>query len=170
MKADTKPTLQDVAAQLCPGPPPDWVLARLRQNALLVGFHIGTDNDDVELQLYASALYLRDWLPMYVRVAKMIGEDYPDCIDPLTTALEELIPILAKDIRPPTAHRPPDLRRRLCAAVCLGIWREVRGVEQPYSPKLWAACEAYWVACGHPPNPSGNVKRWERLLEEKTTT
>jgi hypothetical protein len=170
MKADAKPTLEEVAALLCPGPPPEWVLDRLRQNAPLVGFRTGTDNDDVELQLYASALYLRDWLPMYVRVAEMIGDQYPPCVDEVTTALEELIPILAKDIRPPTDGRPPDLRLRLCAAVCLGIWREVRGVEQPYSPKLWAACEAYWVACGHPLNPSGNVKRWERLLEEKTTT
>ena len=147
MKADAKPTLETVAALLCPSPPPEWVLARLRQNAPLVGFHTGTDSNDVELQLYASALYLRDWLPMYVRAAEMIGEEYPPCVDEVTTALEELIPILAKDIRPPKASRPIDLGLRLCAAVCLGIWREVRGKEQPYSPKPWTACEAYWVAC-----------------------
>jgi hypothetical protein len=170
MKVDAKPTLEEVAALLCPASPPDWVIARLRQNAPLVGYHTGTDNDDVELQLYASALYLRDWLSMYVRTAEMIGEHYPPCIDDVTTALEELIPILAKDIHQPKDSRPPDLRLRLCAAVCLGIWREVRGKEQPYSPKLWAACEAYWVACDHPAKLSGNVKRWERLLKEKTTT
>ena len=170
MKADAKPTLEEVAALLCLGPPPSWVIDKLRQNRPLVGFRTGTDNDDVELQLYASALYLRDWLPMYVRAAEMIGEQYPPCVDEVTTALEVLIPILAKDIHPPTDGRPVDLRLRLCAAVCLGIWREVRGREQPYSPKLWEACEAYWVACGHPLNPSGNVKRWERLLEGKSTT
>ena len=168
MKADAKPTLEEVAALLCPGPPPEWVLDRLRQNAPLVGFRTGTDNDDVELQLYASALYLRDWLPMYVGAAEMIGEDYPLCIDDVTNALEELIPILARDIHQPS--RPPDPRLGLCAAVCLGIWRDIRGVEQPHSPKLWAACEAYWVACGHPAKLSGNVKRWERLLKKKTTT
>jgi hypothetical protein len=150
MKADAKPTLEEVAALLCLGPPPSWVIDKLRQNRPLVGFRTGTDNDDVELQLYASALYLRDWLPMYVRAAEMIGEQYPPCVDEVTTALEVLIPILAKDIRPPTDGRPPNLRLRLCAAVCLGIWREARGVEQPHSPKLWAACEAYWIACGQP--------------------
>src|SRR5215471_18700263 len=101
MKADAKPTLEEVAALLCPGPPPEWVIARLRHNVPLVGFHTGTDSDDVELQLYASALYLRDWLPMYVRAAEMIGEQYPPCVDDVTTALEELIPILAKDIHQP---------------------------------------------------------------------
>jgi hypothetical protein len=168
MKADAKPTLEEVAALLCPASPPDWVLDKLRQNRPLVGYHTGTVSDDVERLLFQSALCLRDWLPMYVRAAEMIGEDYPLCIDDVTNALEELIPILARDIHQPS--RPPDPRLGLCAAVCLGIWRDIRGVEQPHSPKLWAACEAYWVACGHPAKLSGNVKRWERLLKKKTTT
>ena len=70
---------------------------------------------------------------MHVRVAEITGEEYPPCIDEVTTGLEELIPILAKDLQQPKDSRPPDLRLRLCAAVCLGIWREVRGKEQPYS-------------------------------------
>jgi len=170
MKADAKPTLEEVAALLCPASPPDWVLDKLRQNRPLVGYHTGTVSDDVERLLFQSALCLRDWLPMYVRAAEMIGEEYPPFIDDVTTHLEELIPFLAKDIHQPKDGRPPDLRLRLCAAVCLSIWRDVRGKEQPYSPKLWAACEAYWVACGHPAKQSGNVKRWEQLLVEKTTT
>jgi hypothetical protein len=164
-----KPTLEEVAALLCPAAPPGWVLDKLRQNAPLVGYHTGVDNDNVEQSLLASALYLRDWLQMYVRAADMLGEEYPLCIDDVTIHLEELIPFLAKDIHQPKDGRPPDLRLRLCAAVCLSIWRDVRGKEQPYSPKLWAACEAYWVACNHPAKKSGNVKRWEQLLVEKTT-
>jgi hypothetical protein len=169
MKADTKPTIEEVAALLCPASPPDWVIARLNQNAPLVGYHTGVVSDDVERLLFESALRLRDWLPMYVRAAEMIGEDYPLCIDTITTELEELIPFLAEGIHQPKDGRPSDARLQLCAAVCLGIWREVRGVEQPYSEKLWEACEAYWVACGHPLNPSGNVKRWRRLLHHIST-
>jgi hypothetical protein len=169
MKADAKPTLEEVAALLCPASPPDWVIDRLRQNAQLVGLRTGTDNDDVERLLFESALHLRDWLPMYVRAAELIGEEYPRCIDDVTTHLEELIPFLASEVEQPKDGRPRDARLRLCSAVCLGIWREVRGVEQPYGTKLWAACEAYWVACGHPAKLSENVKRWERLLHQITT-
>jgi len=169
MKADAKPTLEEVAALLCPAAPPDWVLDRLRQNRPLVGYHTGADNDDVEVSLLQSALYLRDWLPMYVGAAEMIGEDYPLCIDDVTTHLEVLIPFLARHILQPKDGRPPDARLRLCAAVCLSIWREVRGREQPYSEKLWTACEAYWVACGHPSNPSGNVRWADHLLDCATT-
>jgi hypothetical protein len=170
MKADTKPTLEEVAALLCPASPPDWVLYKLRQNKPLVGYHAGTDNDDVERLLFESALHLQNWLPMYVSAAEMVDEEYPLCIDDVTTALEGLIAFLAREVKQPKRHRPPDMRLRLCPAVCLGIWREVRGIEQPYSPKLWAACELYWVACGHPQNPSGNVKRWERLCVEGAIT
>jgi hypothetical protein len=168
MKADAKPTLEDVAALL--GSLEEWVLSRLRQNRPLVGYHAGTGNDDVERLLFESALHLRDWLPMYARAAEMIGEEYPTCIDDVTNALEELIPFLARDIERPKDGRPPDARLRLCAAVCMSIWRDVRGVEQPYSTKLWAACEAYWVACGHPAKLSGNVKRWEEHLLDLVST
>jgi hypothetical protein len=168
MKADAKPTLEEVAALL--GSSEEWVIARLRQNATLVGFRSGTDDDDVERLLLQSALHLQNWLPMYVRAAEMIGEEYPFCIDDVTTPLEELIPFLARHILQPKDGRPQDARLRLCAAVCLSIWRVVHGREQPYSEKLWAACETYWVACGHPSNPSGNVKRWEQHLLAKATT
>ena len=170
MKADAKPTLEEVAARLCDGAPPDWVIARLRQNRQLIGYRAGTDNDDVERLLLESALHLRDWLPMYVRAAEMVDEEYPVCIDDVTTELEKLIPFLAREVNQPKGGRPSDMRLRLCAAVCMGIWREVRGTEQPYSPNLWAACEAYWVACDHPSNPGGNVKRWaDHLLDVATT-
>jgi hypothetical protein len=170
MKADA--TLEVVAEKLAKGPPPAWVIDRLRENKPLVGYHAGHGDDDVERLLFESALHLRDWLQMYVRLEEMTGEEYPSCIDEVTTGLDELIPFLAKDVDQPKDGRPTDGRLRLCAGVCLEIWREVHGKGQPYAPQLWAACEAYWVACGHPENPSGNEKRWQRLLEwaQRTTT
>ena len=165
MKADAKPTIEEVASILCKAAAPqEWVITRLRESAPYVGYHAKNDNDDVERLLLESALHLRDWLPMYLKLEEMTGEEYPLCIDDVTNALDELIPFLASEVDQPKDGRPPDGRLRLCAAVCLGIWRDIHGVEQPYSPKLWAACEAYWVACGHPQRLSGNVKRWERLL------
>src|SRR6516225_8280494 len=125
MKADAKPTFEEVAALLCPGAPEEWVLYRLRQNRPLVGYHAGTDNDDVERLLFESALHLQNWLPMYAHAAEMVGEEYPPCIDDVTTALEELIPFLAREVNQPKDGRPTDARLRLCAAVCMSIWREV---------------------------------------------
>jgi hypothetical protein len=156
--------LEPIAAQLGAAGV-DWAIDRLCKNKPLVGLHAGHGDDDVERLLFESALHLRDWLQMYPRLEEMTGEEYPSYIDDVTTGLDELIPFLAKDVEQPKASRPPDSRLRLCAAVCLGIWRDVHGKGQPYSPKLWAACEAYWVACGHPENPSGHVKKWQRLLE-----
>jgi hypothetical protein len=171
MKDDTKPTLAEVAALLCPGPPPDWVIDRLQRNAPWVGYHTGTDNDDVERLLFQSAMFLRDWLPIYAHAAEMLGEECPTIIDDFTGELEKLIPFLTKDINRPQASRPPDLRLRLCAGVCLGVWREVRGVSQPYSPKLWAACEAYWIHCDYSRlSSSGDLKKWERHLLHHITT
>jgi len=115
--------------------------------------------------LLDSALHLQRLLPRYItRVYEMIGEEYPACIDDLDRALDELLPILAEGVERPRRGPKRDSRRHLCAAVCLGIWREVHGAPQPHSPKLWEACEAYWVACGHPANPSGHTKNWEDFL------
>jgi hypothetical protein len=165
MKTDVADRFDDVASKLCKGSVPDWAITRLQKNAPLVGYHTHTISDDVERVLFTSAIILRDWLPLYAKAAEMLGEEYPDCIDDVSFALDELIPFLAQGVEMPMAHRPPDLRKRLCAGVCSGIWRGIHGIEEPSSPKLWDACEAYWIACGQPGNASGNMKHWERYLK-----
>jgi hypothetical protein len=158
-------TFEEVAAMLG-ADGDDWAIAKLRESEELIGYHTGTDNDDVERLMFESAQHLRTWLPLYLALEKQAGEECPLFIhDALNMLDDDLIPFLAEQINLPRDGRPPDSRLRLCAAVCLSIWQRVKGVAQPYSPKLWAACEAYWVACGHPENQSGNVKRWQRLLE-----
>jgi hypothetical protein len=134
------PTLVDVATLLCKGAdPPDWVIERLGKRAKLVADATEDQGDDIDRLLLESALHLQRLLPQYItRVYEMIE--------------------LPK--RGPKLDHP----RHLCAAVCMAIWREVWGRPQPHSPKLWEACEAYWVACGHPANPSGHIKNWEDYL------
>jgi hypothetical protein len=170
MKADAKPTLEEVASLLCKGKPvPDWVVPRLRKHAALVGDKTKTDptDDEIDRKLLESADQLEKWLGRYtMRVYEMVGEEIPDCIEKVLSGLEELMPLIAEGVRIPKRGRPLDDSRHLCAAVCMKIWSEFHHRPQPHSPKLWEACEAYWVACGHPANPSGHIKSWEDYLRQ----
>lgn len=158
-------TLDDVAVLLCKGPAPDWVVARLRQYAELVSADVEHQGDAIDRLLFESALHLERLLPLYTaRVYETIGEEYPACIDLVGRGLEELIPILAQGVELPKRGPKLDHSRHLCAAVCGEIWRDVHGRPQPHSPKLWEACEAYWVACGRPSSASGHIKSWEDFL------
>ena len=167
MKADAKPTLEDVAMALCKGAaPPDWIVARLREwVSLIADTTKDQGDDDIDRLLFKSALHLQRLLPLYtVRVYEMIGEEYPACIDDLDGALDELIPILAEGVERPKRGPKLDPSRHLCAAVCAAIWCEVWGKPQPHSPTLWEACEAYWVACGREEYSSAHIKNWEDYL------
>jgi hypothetical protein len=160
-----KPTIEKVAELLCKGKPvPDWVAQRLHDRAALVSDTTEDQGDDIERLLFESALYLRDLLQLYTRAYRMIGEEYPSCIDDVDRALDELLPILAEGVEQPKRGKPINLNRHLCAAVCMGIWTEVHGRPQPHSPKLWEACEAYWVACGREGYSSAHIKNWEDYL------
>ena len=158
-------TLEEVAAKLG-ADGADWVVDELRQYKKLIGHWAGHDDSNVvEQTLFACALDLRDRLPDYLKVYEVLGEDPPLCIDDTLQALEDLIPFLAQWVEEPSSNRPIDLRLRLCARLCLRIWEKLHdGKSQPDSRKLWAACEAYWVACGHPENPSGDLQKWSRHL------
>ena len=166
MKADVTPTLVDVATLLCKGAnPPDWVIERLGKRAPLVADTTGDQGDDIDRLLLKSALHLQRWLPRYtIRTYEMIGEEYPACIDDVLNGLEELTPSLAEGVERPRRGPKLDLGRHLCAAVCGQIWRDLHTKPQPHSPKLWEACEAYWLACGREGYSSGHIKNWEDYL------
>jgi hypothetical protein len=165
MKADAKPTLADVALALCKGAaPPDWVIARLRKWAAFIADTTEDQGEDIERLLLKSAECLERLLPIYARAYEMIGEEYPDCIDTVSNGLYELIPILAEGVERPRRGPKIDLDRHLCAAVCMEIWTQHWGEPQPHSPKLWEACEAYWVACGREGYSSAHIKNWEDYL------
>jgi hypothetical protein len=61
MKADAKPTLEAVAGKLAKGPPPDSVIARLRERRPLIGYHNKADDDDVDRLCFESASHLQKW-------------------------------------------------------------------------------------------------------------
>ncbi len=99
----------------------------------------------------------------------MIGEDYPDCIDVASNALDELLPLIARCIRQPGKRGGPtvDDRRQICADICGGIWQEFHHTAGTNSDTLLEACEAYWQASGQPPTAaelSGNLRNWKRFL------
>jgi hypothetical protein len=157
-------TLEEVAAMLG-ADGVNGVVDELHQYEKLVGHWSGHDsNNDVEQTLFACALDLRDRLPRYEKMYKLVGEEPPLCIEDTLQALESLIPFLAQWVDVPEPNRPVDLRLRVCARVCLRIWEKLHGKAQPDSRKLWAACEAYWVACGHPENPNCDLQKWSRHL------
>jgi hypothetical protein len=166
MKADTKPTIEEVAALLCKGATPDWAVQELHKWVdLIASSRTEAHGDEIDRLMLESALNLQFLLPLYtVRVYEMIGEEYPTCIDDVDQGLVELIPILTEGLENPKRGKKPDLSRHLCAAVCREIWGKVHGKPQPHSPKLWEACEAYWVACGRPAYPSRHIKNWEDYL------
>jgi hypothetical protein len=74
----------------------DWVADELRKYQKLIGHCAGHDDNKVEQTLFACALDLRDHLPMYEEVYKLLGEEPPLCIDETLQALEGLIPFLAE--------------------------------------------------------------------------
>jgi hypothetical protein len=162
-----RPTMEDVAALLSKSAsrPDPWIMDRLRNFARLISYRSPNKYDDaVERSCLDSARHLQEWLPMYAKAEELVAGEYPDFIDDATRALDELIPYLTAQIDLHRRGRPRDHHRHLCAAVCSGIWEELHGSPQPHSPRLWEACEAYWVACDGAETISGHIKNWEDFL------
>jgi hypothetical protein len=165
-------TFEQVAMFLCNDTAPEWAVQHLRERSHLVGSKVKGQadsvplsySDDVDRLLLESALDLQDWIPLYIDAAEEAGEDYPDCFDDIGSPLHELIEFLLTQVQLPRRGPKSDLRRHLCASVCLGIWEDFHGKPQPHSPRLWKACEAYWVACGHAGYESQHIKNWEDFL------
>jgi hypothetical protein len=154
------PTIEEAAHKFGEA---DWLIPHLRQWAEIIRTPPG--DDTVERRLFVAAKYLEEWLPMYQLAAEKLDVEYPSSIDDVTTALHELTLFLAGEIDQPKDGPKPDRRRRLCAAICLEVWRKLHGSVQPYSSKLQEACEVYWQACGHPETSmTGRLKNWERFL------
>ena len=159
-------TFEQIAAQLG-AEGVDWAIDRLRRFGPLVGYRRKGYDDSFDRLALEGAFNLETWLMIEARASEMIGEDYPDHrIDQASTALFELMPLIAQYIRQPGKRGgpTPDNRRWLCAHVCAGIWREFHDTPGTNSDTFLAACEAYWQACGQPPTAadlSGNLRNWK---------
>jgi hypothetical protein len=141
-----------VAAALGSAQP--WIFEELARCAKLIAMPRLREDVTVEAELLASAHYLRDWLPiLYGHAYELIGEEPPEVVEDTLMDLDDLIPLLERDlllsVDASKGGPKPDRRKRLCALVCASIWRKHRGKAQPYSTELADACEAYWRACGH---------------------
>ena len=164
-------TIEEVAAELGAGGV-DWAMDRLRRYAPLVGYREKGYDNSFDWLAFESALNLETWLHIEANAYDVLGEDYPDCIDRVGNALDELLPLIAENLRQPNRRGgpTPDNRRQLCADTCVIIWREFHNSGGPYSERLWGACEAYWQACGQPETSrEGNLKQWERYCKTTTT-
>jgi hypothetical protein len=149
--------------------PPEWLVPILAHHSRLVGYRekITKEDETEERRMLACAKYLETWLPMYLRMEEEFGFPIPDCIETVLSELPELIEYLENQLLRKRKGGPtPDSSARHCAAVCAEVWRRQRGEVQPYSPKLWAACEKYWQACGNPEKAGskGRLKNWEQYL------
>ena len=147
----------------------DWVIDRLRRYSRLVGFHNKGYDDSWDRLALEGAFNLETWLMIEARASKMIGEDPDPRVDDASTALFELMPLIARYIRQPGKRGgpTPDNRRWLCAHVCADIWREFHDNSGSNSDTLLQACEDYWQACGQPPTAadlSGHLRNWKWFL------
>jgi hypothetical protein len=152
-----------VARQLWDGEdPPEWVAVELARRAWLIAGperHYSKQDRHEHNTLVFCLQYLTIWL---IRVeaasAEMIGEEVPECIENLDAAITEVFDYLQEHRIP---DQPRDGRRVICAGVCARVWRARVGKAQPYSTRLGAACEEYWIACGHSDESGTN---WEHFL------
>jgi len=147
---------------------PDWLIPALAHYRPLVGARRSNAEDDRDDQaslvtMLEAARNLERGLPIHVIAAEIFGLTIPDCVEATNMQLTELIEYLESQLRPPREGGTiPDSRSHVCAAVCAYAWRRLRGEINPFSTRLWEACEAYWQACGNPQkvDERGRYENW----------
>ena len=156
------PAFDEVAKMLAAGEQTFWLIPILAHWSRLIGYRRpNADDDKDDTELLKAAQYLEKRLPTYAIVQEEFGLSVPDCVETILGVLPELTEFPEHQLRPPTKGGPkPDSKARLCAAVCAEVWRRERGKMQPFSTKLWGACDEYWRACGN----SQTDTDWERYL------
>ena len=152
MKADVRPTLDDVAKLITKGPPPDWLVDGLDHFSGFVGGDAASSIEKKEdkkklLHMQDAVRYLMKTLPAFTRLG--LGAHSPDAGVALVV-LPKIEKLLAYAIDAPTRKggQNPNIPRKFCAAVVVEAWRIVHDKPEPESPKLWTACNEYWQACG----------------------
>jgi hypothetical protein len=164
--------LHDVGKRLADGDPPQWLVQALEEFKHLIRQpRSDPETEVIERKLFLYAEYIQRWLPLYARLEDYGFEGPWNCIDDLSTNLEELRQFLAKEITHSTSGDP---RRKLCAAVCVESYRFLHdGHVEPHSGNLRQACEDLWQASGNPTTAKAvgaDVRdNWRRCLEDVAT-
>jgi hypothetical protein len=163
MKADAKPSLDDVAKLIAKGDAPWLVPALERFSGFISGNPVSSKErkrqDKIIARMHDATDYLTKFLPLFAHLP--LGLRSRD----VAVALA-VLPKIKKGL----AYAMPSKRgggqhpsdeRKLCAAVVVEAWRSVHGKPEPESPKLWTACNEYWRACGHAYRGS-DVDTWRK--------
>ena len=158
-----------IARKLAGGQSQQWAPRILLRYSVLVGSrkHNHYQQEKDLLGAIKGAEALEAELRLYGIVEEDFGFQNPDCVGAVLSDLPDVIDFLKDQLLPKTGGGPiPDDRRRICAAVCIGVWRRHRGKVQRFNTKLWEACESYWQACGQPEtSKQSNLNTWQRFCE-----
>jgi hypothetical protein len=94
----TAPTLPDVAKRLADGDPPARLIQALPEFANLIRQpRNDPETETIERKLFRYAEYIQRWLPLYARLEDYGFEGPWNCIDDLSSNLEEFRLFLAGD-------------------------------------------------------------------------
>ena len=161
MRDTVRPSFIEAARLIGGDPPPEWLVIGLEH------FSVDTEKDGgfdgIVQQTKDAADTLLKYLPAFQHLP--FGLPCPPDVAVVLDSLERLKPDLDR-LRGTTGrpnHRPPDVRRQMCADVVVEAWKLVHGEAKPYSEKLYDACTAYWRACGgREIGEANNPRVWER--------
>jgi hypothetical protein len=157
---------EDVARRLCGGDPPPDIVARLAKFAPVVSLdstHTLQDYLD-DVALIAVLKKVEEELQYRIGPAYEFLDDEDDealkALEELEQAVSAVLPFLESELGPKPVGKPRHTGPQLCAKLCADIWTRSRGKSQPWSTKLHAACQAYWIACG---GTTDNIS-WDKVL------
>jgi hypothetical protein len=143
------PAFGPVAAMITKGPEPEWLILGLEHFSLGIAGGDFTKEDhqkfvEVLERMEQACDTLIQWLPVYKHMGFGV-----QCPEEVWIALQ-VLPLIKADL-PHTGRkigRRPDTGQGVCAAVIVEAWKLCRGKVAPRSEALYAACQAYWRACG----------------------
>jgi hypothetical protein len=130
-------------------PSPEWIVRGLEQFSDMVGRRSSLRPKQAERALaetHEAAKALMRYLPLYQHLPTGFG--CPDEVTVVLGALPKIVKDLERVNRKKPSGRPLDVRREICAAVIVEIWKLIHGEAEPRSEQLQQACNEYWRACG----------------------
>jgi hypothetical protein len=148
----------NVAGIIAKGDPPEWLQQGLAQFS-----DIGAEPADEYQYAIERMAKATDELLMFLPAYKNLPYGL-EGNSVVATLLQELLWLkgsLARISKPPR-HRPPDIRREICAAVIIEASKLLHGKVEPRSIKLAQACADYWQACT---GKESDPENWRRQIE-----
>ena len=149
----------DVARIVAKGDPPEWLVQGLAHFSADLGAGPADEYQYAIKRMAEATDDLLTFLPAFKNLPYGLNGDAV-----VATLLQELLWLkesLAR-ISKPRRHRPPNIRREICAAVIIEASKLLHGKVEPRSSKLAQACADYWQACTRKGSDPDN---WRRHIE-----